>query len=182
MKSKRGIHKGAALPHHDGAVCSFALPAEFPVAELRWLSARRDAWVEKGHYHEGLDQLFCIARGFASIDVVDTTDGAARLEKINLTEGDLLLVPAGCAHRAHALAGSILIIANTRPRVPGKGHDIPFDFRTFAVAQEADGQSSTMRSRVAPAGSGLSTGAEDASGLASGPGPALASHATENST
>ncbi len=78
---------------------------------------------KQGHFHH-YAELYFVRKGEVVFDLWDK--GASIKQRVKVSEGDLLLIPPGVAHRAYGAAGLIMLAITGAPFRPGC--DIPADF------------------------------------------------------
>jgi mannose-6-phosphate isomerase-like protein (cupin superfamily) len=100
--------------------------AGYKAAQVKLYELHQDDYLGKsGHYHL-YAELYCVIHGEATFDLWDRDTNAQ--ERFVLTEGQLILVPAGIAHRAYAKKNTLMFGSSSRPYTFNPAGDIPAHF------------------------------------------------------
>ncbi len=98
----------------------------YKAEQIKLLDIHQDDFLGKaGHYHT-YPELYYVVRGEVTFDLWDRDSGEKM--RVIMCVGDLLLVPAGIAHRAYAMAGTVLFGSSAAPYTFDPPSDIPADF------------------------------------------------------
>lgn len=81
---------------------------------------------KKGHYHD-YGELYYVAWGQVIFDLWDR-GGSGTKERVILEPGEILLIPAGVAHRAYAQKGTLLVGSSSGEFTFDPPADIAADF------------------------------------------------------
>ena len=94
------VYRGALPPSSDPATACEAL-----FAANGWPDAWRNGIYGHHHYHSTAHEVLGIARGFARVRL-----GGAAGKSIELAAGDIVVVPAGVAHKRESASPDLLVI------------------------------------------------------------------------
>lgn len=128
MSLSRAILRRAELEHEDDRRMLFSVfngdLDDFSAVAMKWFEfPYRDCTVA-GHYHK-YREIFIVLEGCDVFYLVDVRTGEKQV--IELTRGDVLLVPAYVAHLCSVKRGSLVVVAQDAPYVSPEHSDFAFD-------------------------------------------------------
>ncbi len=98
----------------------------YTAEQIKLLELHQNDFLGKqGHFH-AYAELYFVVRGEVTFDLWDRE--ADEKERFVMKAGWILLVPAGIAHRAYGMAGTLMLGSSAKPYTFEPPADIPADF------------------------------------------------------